>query len=153
MRRLRNFAYQAGMVSPAPMNWSSAPSFARHLAMLALLIQAVMPWAMASAAQRAPDLVAHYCSTPGEAPGAVSIGAELSKLLAEKEGKKSQADPPHDCGDCTLGQPVPVPEIALVRMPVMQPVAEDAPLFEVRFVETARGPPLGARAPPGPTDI
>lgn len=121
--------------------------------MLALLIQAVMPWAMASAAQRAPDLVAHYCSTPGDAPGAASIGAELSKLLAEKEGKKSQTDPPHDCGDCMLGQPVPVPEMAALRPPAMQPVSQDVPFFEVRFVETARGPPLGARAPPQPTDI
>lgn len=130
------------------MNWPAIPSFARVLAVLALLIQAVMPWAMASAAQRAPDLVAHYCSTPGEDPGAVSLGAELSKLLAEKEGKQTQGDPPHDCGDCVLGQPVPVPVAAGFRVPAMAPVAEDAPLFEVRFVETARGPPLGARAPP-----
>jgi hypothetical protein len=130
------------------MNWPAIPSFARVLAVLALLIQAVMPWAMASAAQRAPDLVAHYCSTPGEDPGAVSLGAELSKLLAEKEGKQTQGDPPHDCGDCVLGQPVPVPVAAGFKVPAMAPVAEDAPLFEVRFVETARGPPLGARAPP-----
>lgn len=130
-----------------------APSFARLLAVLALLIQAVMPWAMASAAQRAPDLVAHYCSTPSEDPGAVTIGAELSRLLAEKEGKKTQADPPHDCGDCVLGQPVPVPEAVGFKVPAMAPVAEDTPLFEVRFVETARGPPLGARAPPAPADM
>lgn len=130
------------------MNWPAIPSFARVLAVLALLIQAVVPWAMASAAQRAPDLVAHYCSTPGEDAAAVSLGAELSKLLAEKEGKQTQGDPPHDCGDCVLGQPVPVPVAAGFRVPAMAPVAEDAPLFEVRFVETARGPPLGARAPP-----
>jgi len=78
----------------------------------------------------------------------VSLGAELSKLLAEKEGKQTQGDPPHDCGDCVLGQPVPVPVAAGFKVPAMAPVAEDAPLFEVRFVETARGPPLGARAPP-----
>ena len=130
------------------MNWPAIPSFARVLAVLALLIQAVMPWAMASAAQRAPDLVAHYCSTPGEEAGAVSLGAELSKLLAEKEGKQTQGDPPHDCGDCALGRPVLVPVAAGFRVPAIAPVAEDAPLFEVRFVETARGPPLGARAPP-----
>jgi hypothetical protein len=135
------------------MKWPVILSSARILAVLALLIQAVMPLAMASAAARAPDLVAHYCSTPGEDPGAVSIGAELSKLLAEKEGKSSQADPPHDCGDCVLGQPVPVPEMAGLKAPVLQPVPVDTPLFEVRFVETARGPPLGSRAPPAQTDI
>lgn len=125
---------------------------ARFLAVAALLIQAVMPWAMAAAAERSPDLVTHYCSTPGEAPGAVTIGAELSRLLAEKEGKQSKADSPHDCGDCVLGQPVPVPDTATFRAPVIQPVSEDVALFEVRFVETARGPPLGSRAPPAPTD-
>ncbi|MFN3608150.1 MAG: DUF2946 family protein [Hyphomonas sp.] len=130
-----------------------ALSFARLLAVLALLIQAVMPWAMASAAQRAPGLVAHYCSTPGEAPGAVTIGAELSKLLAEKEGKTTQGDPPHDCGDCVLGQPVPVPVAASFFVQALVPVAEDTPVFEVRFVETARGPPLGARAPPVSADM
>ena len=134
------------------MNRPAIPSFARLLAVLALLIQAVMPWAMASAAQRAPELVAHYCSTPGEEPGAKTLGAELSRLLAEKEGKQTQGDPPHDCGDCVLGQPVPVPVVAVLGVPAMAPVAEDATLFEVRFVEPARGPPLGARAPPSLTD-
>lgn len=118
------------------------------MAVIALLVQAVMPWAMTAAAERAPDLVAPYCSTPGEDPGAVTIGAELARLLAEKEGKNTQADPPHDCGDCVLGQPVPVPEMAALCAPVFAPVAQDAPLFETRFVHTARGPPLGARAPP-----
>ncbi|MBA4226694.1 MAG: hypothetical protein C0456_08675 [Hyphomonas sp.] len=127
-------------------------SLARLLAVAALLIQAVMPWAMAAAAERAPGLVAHYCSTPGDAPGAVAIGAELSRLLAEKEGKPGKADPPHDCGDCMLGQPVPVPGAVTFKVPVMQPVPADVILFEVRFVEVARGPPLGARAPPMPTD-
>lgn len=131
---------------------SLSASLARFLAVAALLIQAVMPWAMAAAAERSPNLVAHYCSTPGEAPGAVTIGAELSKLLAEKEGKQSKADPPHDCGDCVLGQPVPVPDAATFRALVVQPVSEDVALFEVRFVETARGPPLGSRAPPALTD-
>lgn len=128
-------------------------SLARLLAGLALMIQAVMPWAMASAAERAPDLLAHYCSTPGETPGAVTIGQELAKLLAEKEGKKTQADPPHDCGDCVLGQPVPVPDPVAFQAPVFQPVSRDVPVFEVAFVQTARGPPLGARAPPAQTDM
>lgn len=127
-------------------------SLARLLAVAALLIQAVMPWAMAAAAERSPDLVAHYCSTPGETAGAVTIGAELSKLLAEKEGKQSKADPPHDCGDCVLGQPVPVPDAVTFKAPMMQPVSADVALFEVRFVQVARGPPLGARAPPALTD-
>lgn len=134
------------------MTRSLSASLARFLAVAALLIQAVMPWAMAAAAERSPNLVAHYCSTPGENPGAVTIGAELSKLLAEKEGKKTQGDPPHDCGDCVLGQPVPVPEAITFKAPAMLPVSADVPLFEVRFVQAARGPPLGARAPPALTD-
>lgn len=130
------------------MKRSFAPCVARLLAVIALLVQAVMPWAMTAAAERAPDLVAPYCSTPGEDPGAATVGAELAKLLAEKEGKNTQADPPHDCGDCVLGQPVPVPEMAAFCAPVFAAVAQDAPLFETRFVHSARGPPLGARAPP-----
>lgn len=125
----------------------------RLLAVLALMIQAVMPWAMAAAMEHAPGLIAPYCSTPGEERGAATLGAELAKLLAEKEGKADLGDPPHDCGDCALGQPVPVPAAMSVAMPAMQPVCEDTPLFEVRFVETARGPPLGARAPPALTDV
>ncbi|AXE63431.1 hypothetical protein BBF93_03750 [Hyphomonas sp. CACIAM 19H1] len=140
------------MLDRAAMSRSLTASLARLLAVVALLIQAVMPWAMAAAAERSPDLVAHYCSTPGETAGAVAIGAELSKLLAEKEGKKTQGDPPHDCGDCVLGQPVPVPDAVTFKAPVMQPVSADVALFEVRFVKVARGPPLGARAPPALTD-
>ena len=125
---------------------------ARLMAVLALLIQAVMPFAMAAAATRAPDLLAHYCSTPGETPGAVAIGQDLADLLAEKEGKKTQTDPPHDCGDCVLGHPVPVPELAAVCVPVFQSVPADMPVFETGFVEDIRGPPVGARAPPIQTD-
>jgi len=130
-----------------------AASFARFLAVAALIIQALMPGAMAAVSQRAPELMVYFCTTPGEAPGAHALGGDLAALLAEKEGGGEPADMAHDCAGCILGQPVPVPEMAALRAPVTARMAEAAPRFEVRFVARPRGPPLGARAPPILTGI
>lgn len=130
--------------------WGSLiASLARLLAVLALVTQALMPAAMASAAQRAPGSpFLHFCATPGDGPGAQKIGAELSALLADKAGEAPSADLPHDCGDCLLASLVPVPEPAQLAMPLSRSVPADTPLYEVRFAAAPRGPPLGSRAPP-----
>lgn len=121
---------------------------ARMLALIALITQVLTPAAMAVGMQRAPELMAYFCSTPGEAPGAHQIGADLAAFLAEKEGAGTPPDLPHDCSDCVLGSAAALPAPAEPAAAPKVTVAADVPLFEVRFAAVPRGPPLGPRAPP-----
>ncbi len=126
----------------------TAKFLARLFALIALMTQVLMPAAMAIGMQRAPQLMAYFCSTPGEAPGAHQVGADLAAFLAEKEGAETPPDLPHDCSDCVLGYAAALPVPLETAAPLQIAVQPDAPLFEVRFAAVPRGPPLGPRAPP-----
>lgn len=140
------------------MRGSFVAILARLLAVTALITQVLMPVAMAVGAQRSPELMAYFCSTPGEdvsakQAGTKQIGAELAALLADKAGDGQTVDFDLDCHDCVLNAPAPLPEAVYVRAPEGQAAQEDCPLYEARFFATPRGPPLGARAPPLSTDL
>lgn len=121
---------------------------ARLFALIALMTQVLTPAAMAVGMQRAPELMAYFCSTPGEDPGAHQVGADLAAFLADKEGADTPLDLPHDCSDCVLGFAAALPAPAQAALAPQATLAADVPLFEVRFAAVPRGPPLGPRAPP-----
>ena len=128
----------------------SAILLARVLAMLALVTQALMPGAMASAMSRPGEVPAFVCAMPGKnmSAGASTLGADLANLLADK-ASGDLPDESHDCHDCVLAQCATLPAVAAVPAPAFSaPVPETAPRTEVRFWAMPRGPPLGSRAPP-----
>ena len=129
---------------------NSAILLARVLAMLALVTQALMPGAMASAMSRPGEVPAFVCAMPGKnmSAGASTLGADLANLLADK-ASGDLPDESHDCHDCVLAQCATLPAEAAVSAPAFSaPVPEIAPRAEVRFWAMPRGPPLGSRAPP-----
>lgn len=128
----------------------SAILLARVLAMLALVTQALMPGAMASAMSRPGEVPAFVCAMPGKnmSAGASTLGADLANLLADK-ASGDLPDESHDCHDCVLAQCATLPAVAAVSAPAFSaPVPEIAPRAEGRFWAMPRGPPLGSRAPP-----
>ncbi len=123
---------------------------ARALAVIALISQAMMPGMMAAASARPGDLPAVLCALPGDdAHGSASraVGAELAQLIAQKS-KPAPTDGGHDCPACVLAFAAMLPEPVVLKTPVSIGAPETAPVFEVRFVHTPRGPPVGSRAPP-----
>lgn len=129
---------------------NSAILLARVLAMLALVTQALMPGAMASAMSRPGEVPAFVCAMPGKnmSAGASTLGADLANLLADK-ASGDLPDESHDCHDCVLAQCATLPAVAALSAPAFSaPVPEIALRAEVRFWAMPRGPPLGSRAPP-----
>ncbi len=124
--------------------------FARALAVIALISQALMPGMMAAASARPGNLPAVLCALPGDdVHGSASreVGAELAQLIAKKS-KPAPTDYGHDCPACVLAFAATLPEPVVLKSPVSMGEPESAPVFEVRFVHSPRGPPVGSRAPP-----
>lgn len=119
------------------------------MALLALATQALMPGAMAAASTGSPDAPAILCSMPdGNMTGASSsVGSELADLIAKKS-QSDQTDMDHDCPACVVAQTATLPEPMVLKEPVKDSAAQTAPVFEVRFAQVPRGPPVGSRAPP-----
>jgi hypothetical protein len=138
------------MIRHAGMMKRVVQTLARLLAAIALVTQALMPGAMASAMSRPGDVPAFLCAMPGQekAPGASALGQDLAALLAAKSGGPAQ-DADHDCHDCVLGQAAVLPAVEAIAARVSY-AAPSVPATgnEARFWTAPRGPPLGARAPP-----
>lgn len=122
---------------------------ARIMALLALATQGLMPGMMAAAHTGNPDVPAILCAMPdGTMPDASSgVGSELAKLIAKKT-QSDKTDMDHDCPACVVAQTATLPAILVLKEPVKDNVAQTAPVFEVRFAQVPRGPPVGSRAPP-----
>jgi hypothetical protein len=127
--------------------WGYAAKFlARALAVIALISQAMM----AAAYSRTGELPAVLCAFPEDvAHGSASreVGAELAQLIAKKS-KPAPMDSGHDCPACVLAFAATLPEPVVLKSLISMGEPEAAPVFEVRFVHSPRGPPVGSRAPP-----
>ena len=127
----------------------AARHFARALAVIALISQALMPGAMAAASSRPGDLAMVLCAMPSaDMHGAsAAVGAEIAELIAQKS-KSAPADTNHDCPACVIAQTATLPEPVVMKSPAEGIAAQTAPVFEVRVAHVPRGPPVGSRAPP-----
>ncbi|MFN7178209.1 DUF2946 family protein [Hyphomonas sp.] len=134
--------------------WGTPAIFlGRLLVLLALMTQALMPGAMAAASSRPGDLPAVLCAMPdGMGGAATGTGSELARLIAEKS-KSGQTGETHDCPACTLSQTAALPQPVVLTEPLSTAAAQTAPLYEVRFAQVPRGPPVGSRAPPPSTAL
>ena len=121
---------------------------ARFLAILAIVLQGLLPGTLAFAASNGIDVSRVVCgSTEHLSAEAKAAIAELAKLFGEETPDHQPLD--GHCPLCTLVNVTPLPEPAIVAAPA--PLASVTVL--VRFeadglVRKAHGLPLGSRGPP-----
>ncbi|MBI1340360.1 hypothetical protein GC169_09175 [bacterium] len=122
--------------------------FARLIAVCALILQIVLPGSVAVAQSNGIDVSRFTCAAPGEASNSASdLSADLARIIAEHEPQP--AAPGDHCPLCTLVHAVAPPVPLMVQpAPVLRAAPADFSGDEPRFAADARGPPVGARAPP-----
>jgi len=132
---------------PSRMMRITGPSPARFLAMLAIILQALLPGTMAVAESNGVDVSRFMCVPSGEMSPETRAAAErIAKLLGE-DLPDEQAPGDH-CPLCTLVHGVPLPEPAALNAPPAFEREQSFGRFEPGLVHRAQGPPLGSRGPP-----
>ena len=121
---------------------------ARFLAMLAIVLQVLLPGTLALAASSGIDVSRFICA-PSERLSAEQKAAieQIATLLGD-EAPDGQQFGGH-CPLCTLVHVAPLAEPAILVAPADYTSVTDYVCYERGgFVRTAQGPPLGSRGPP-----
>lgn len=121
---------------------------ARFLATLAVVLQVLLPGALAAAPSNGVDVSHFICASPGQLSAAAKAEIEqLAKLLGDESPDRQPFD--GHCPLCTLVHVVPLPEPATVAAPAELTPATDYACYQTGgFVRKAWGLPLGSRGPP-----
>lgn len=120
---------------------------ARYLAMLAIILQALLPGTMALADTTGVDVSRFICAPSGQlSPESRAAAERVAFLLGEEIPDDRQLG--EHCAFCTLanGFTLPVP----FTLEVPYSFHDNAPClrYEPGFAHKAQGPPLGSRGPP-----
>ena len=123
-------------------------STARVLAILAIVLQGLLPGTLAFAEANGVDVSRFICASSGpvsaEAKAAIE---ELAKLLGE-EVPDPQPFNGH-CPLCTLVHAIPLPELLTLSVPAEHASVADPGRYEPGSLrQKTQGPPLGSRGPP-----
>ena len=120
---------------------------ARLLAVLAIVLQALLPGSLALAAPEGVDVSHFLCTPSGEiSPDARAAAERIARLLGE-EPPDDRASGEH-CSFCTPVQGAPAPDPIIIAVPKAFPLEQGCVRCEPRLVHKAQGPPLGSRGPP-----
>lgn len=120
---------------------------ARLLAMLAIVLQALLPGSIAVAEARGVDVSRFMCAPTGEMSPETRAAAERIARLLGEDLPDEQPSGEH-CPLCTLVHGVPLPEPASLNAPPAFEREQAFIRFEPGLVHRAQGPPLGSRGPP-----
>ena len=120
---------------------------ARLVAAFAMLTQAFAPTAMAVANPRI-DPAQLICITPGNP--ATDVSLRMAQRLADVLNDTSDVPPVQQdhCPLCLIATAAPLPETPVVKQPRFFAAPTVFAIFEPAFVQTPRGPPVGATGPP-----
>ena len=118
------------------------------LAMLAIVLQALLPGTLAVAGSNGVDVSRFICASSGqlsvEAKAAIE---EFAKLVGDEAPDRQPFD--GHCPLCTLVHVMPLPEPVTVAAPAELALVAACVCYEPGvFVQKAEGPPLGSRGPP-----
>lgn len=143
----KEMSIQTQSANTALMMRTTGLSLARLLAMLAIILQALMPGTMAVAESNGVDVSRFMCAPSGEMSPETRAAAErIAKLLGE-DLPDEQPSGDH-CPLCTLVHGVPLPQPAAIDPPTTFPRKQTCVRYEPGLVQQAQGPPLGSRGPP-----
>ena len=121
---------------------------AKFLAMLAIVLQVLLPGTLAIAASNGIDVSRFICASPGQLSAEAKAAIEqLAKLLGDEASDRQPFD--GHCPLCTLVHVMPLPEPATVAAPAELTSITDYVCYEPGgVVRKAQGLPLGSRGPP-----
>ncbi len=118
------------------------------LAVLAIVLQGLLPGTLAVAESKDIDVSRFICAPSGQVSADAKAALEaLAKLLGEEAPEHPSFD--GHCPLCTLVQAMPLPEPVTLAAPAgLVSVALHVRHESDRLVRKAQGPPLGSRGPP-----
>lgn len=123
-------------------------SAARFFAMLAIVVQVLLPATFAVAASHGVDVSRLICAPSGQLSADAKAAIErIARLLGDEAPDRQPLD--GHCPLCTPVHVVPPPEPVAVATPAELASVADYVCYEPGgFVRKAQGPPLGSRGPP-----
>ena len=120
---------------------------ARFLAMLAMVLQVLLPVSMAQAQSQGVDVSRFICAPTGEVSPESRAAAEwIAKLLGEETPDEHSSD--RHCPACTLSHAAALPDPITVAVPCASPRGQMSVRYRPGLIREAQGPPVGARGPP-----
>jgi hypothetical protein len=139
--------FQMNSANRTLMKRATGLTLARFLAMLAIILQAVLPGSLAVGESNGVDVSRFLCAPSGEMSPETRAAAErIARLLGED--LPDQQPTGEHCPLCTLVHGVPLPEPIALDAPTAFPREQVFVRFEPGLVHRAQGPPLGSRGPP-----
>ena len=121
---------------------------ASFFALLAIVLQGLLPGTLAVAEANGVDVSRFICAPSGQLSADAKAAIEaLAKLL----GEEVPDDQPFDghCPYCTLVHAIPLPEPVTLAAPAEHASVVGSVRYEPgSLVHKAQGPPLGSRGPP-----
>lgn len=121
---------------------------ASFLAVLAIVLQGLLPGTLAVAEANGVDVSRFICAPSGQLSAEAKATIEaLAKLLGDEAPDHQPFD--GHCPLCTLVHVMPLPEPVTMAVPAQLASVTDHVRYEPgRLVRKAQGPPLGSRGPP-----
>ena len=123
-------------------------STARFLAILAIVLQGLLPGTLAVAEANGFDVSRFICASSGQVSAEAKAAIEeLAKLLGEEVPDRQSFN--GHCPLCTLVHAIPLPEPVTVAVPAEHALVADPVRYEPgSLLQKTQGPPLGSRGPP-----
>lgn len=144
---MREMYAQGGSANPKTMKHASVKVAARLLAILAVVLQVLLPGPLAAAQSQGTDLSRFICALDGELSSQTRAMAErLADAL--DEGAPDHLNPDGHCPLCMLAQAAVLPDPVLVAAPIRFISETGFVHYLPGIVHKAQGPPLGSRGPP-----
>ena len=123
-------------------------STARFLAILAIVLQGLLPGTLAVAEANGVDVSRFICASSGQVSAEAKAAIEeLAKLLGEEVPDRQSVN--GHCPLCTLVHAIPLPEPVTLAVPAEHASVADPVRYELgNLAQKTQGPPLGSRGPP-----
>lgn len=149
MRHFLPLRLLINLVNAAPMKLATPHSLTRLLVMIAILGQSFLPGIWAIAADHGLVSSDIICNPSQSEPTALLQSQTVTLLSALGVEKDTHDNQPEHCSNCVLllGVALPSPQISSNRILYGLDVSTPMDHQTSRF-HSARGPPLGTRAPP-----
>lgn len=121
---------------------------ASFLAVLAIVLQGLLPGTLAIAEANGVDVSRFICASSGQVSAEAKAAIEeLAKLLGEEAPDRPSFN--GHCPLCTLVHAIPLPEPVTLAVPAEHASVADPVRYEPSsLANKPQGPPLGSRGPP-----
>ncbi|MBA3067388.1 MAG: DUF2946 domain-containing protein [Hyphomonas sp.] len=129
------------------MKHAPVQAAARFLAILAVVLQVLLPGTLAVAQSQDIDLSRYLCAPDDQMSAQARAMAERLAGVLDDEAPDHLIPDGH-CPLCTLVQAAVLPDPVLVAAPVRFISETGFVRYVPAFVHKAQGPPLGSRGPP-----